>query len=275
MRSLAFARFLCRLAVGLVGTLGSFSRPAQAAYIRIQTVVEPIQITGQSGTANIQIKNTGDEAARMIVISAILPEGFSLQENSFPELAPNQEFKVSAKVLCKTSENGTYAGALLVQYTDTNGYPFSLTSPLPFYLGRGTSPSIALQGEKASLHQHSRTTLRYEVFSREPQSQVMRAWLATPKELAATKAVQILSAAPQLRMPVRFDISENGALAGSTYVPVLIVDYSKDGAHYASTFSAPVTILPERSPYLAAMMAVAVALLLVLVAYARRSRSAR
>jgi len=100
-----------------------------ASYIRMGSSV-PLMgpVIGDTFILNVTLSNSGDEAARDVMVSLITPPGGISSEPVFVgTLEPNSgvlaQFKVAIPFKTKP---GTYPLIIKTAYADANAYPFSL-----------------------------------------------------------------------------------------------------------------------------------------------------
>ncbi len=249
---------------------------ASAEYIQLTTTVDTIEIAPDGSAKTVVIvKNTGDEAAHAVEVSARLAENFTASPIRFGIIEPGKEVSDSLQVSYAGSKPGTFPASLLVDYADAQGYRFSAVVPFFVFVGENPGVSqVSATGKAVTISKGSTGTLEFMVRNTDTKLHKVTAQLVLPRELAADDGREIIELEPTSAKNVTFRIKEIGALSGSNYVVALHVRYEEGERSFGSNSTVEVAIKEPPSLYIyATFLAIGGALLFAFFSLVRRKRS--
>ncbi|MFH0862082.1 MAG: NEW3 domain-containing protein [Candidatus Altiarchaeota archaeon] len=260
--------------IGLLSLLFAISLVPQVSAARIQmgvSLVPEDNISSESFTMDLTILNSGDEAAREVTVSLLLPGGFSADDIYAGTMEPGRPFHGTFEVRVPGSVNpGLYPVVLKTHYTDANAYPFSTVSP-SFIKYRSSAPvmtrgrignlTLAGQGEKNLL-------VEFDNLDEKPHSVLIT--VRIPDEIKAREYSKHVSIGAKETGEASFPLKSFGALPGSIYYVFAQAEYDDGGLHYSSIAQGRVDIVSEEERGLEAppwLFAAVLALLIIAAAY--------
>jgi len=199
-------------------------------------------------TVNITLLNSGDEPAYDVQLSLLLPEGVSSEPIFLGELDPNMpkngtfDIKINSDVI-----PGRYSMAILTDYKDANGYPFSSVLPKSLILKEFKSSQISGRISGITLGDKEIKKLTLELRNMDQRGHNLKIKLFIPRELKADNEEKSLVLNAREEKKINFDISSFGALPGSNYVVFASLDYEDSGIHYSSTAMGIVKVVEGRT----------------------------
>jgi len=199
-------------------------------------------------TVNITLLNSGDEPAYDVQLSLLLPEGVSSEPIFLGELDPNMpksgtfDIKINSDVI-----PGRYSMAILTEYKDANGYPFSSVLPKSLILKEFKSSQISGRISGITLGDKEIKKLTLELRNMDQRGHNLKIKLFIPRELKADNEEKSLVLNAREEKKINFDISSFGALPGSNYVVFASLDYEDSGIHYSSTAMGIVKVVEGRT----------------------------
>jgi len=199
-------------------------------------------------TVNITLLNSGDEPAYDVQLSLLLPEGVSSEPIFLGELDPNMpksgtfDIKINSDVI-----PGRYSMAILTEYKDANGYPFSSVLPKSLILKEFKSSQISGRISGITLGDKETKKLTLELRNMDQRDHNLKIKLFIPRELKADNEEKSLVLNAREEKKINFDISSFGALPGSNYVVFASLDYEDSGIHYSSTAMGIVKVVEGRT----------------------------
>ncbi|MBI5505684.1 MAG: hypothetical protein HY899_12865 [Deltaproteobacteria bacterium] len=238
---------------------------------RIDTDVD----TGAGLSVRVALTQTGDEAA----IDVAPAVEFLDERRSGEPLArfqPNQSHVWDIRLRDQPLAPGSYAVVVRVRYSDTNGYPFEITSVAPATPGGKAGPRITgafvVPGVPVGGDIEGKLNLKRP----EGRSGTFEGVLISPRGLSLTPA----------RFPIAFDHAGNATvdlslqndklLAGTSVNLFALVSGDQGGYHQTDTLRGTIRIVPAKSPlsattfYRAAGAAAGLLLVLELIGLRRR-----
>jgi hypothetical protein len=186
----------------------------------------------QNKKVTFKMKNSGDDIAKNVRLSILQTDNASV---NFGDLAigATQEKTIDLN-LPKKLLPGYYIYTALVEYTDTNGYAFSLVSPVAFsYVKSESLSDIIISAENVNIPEGGEGNLNSSAknFGKTP--------IKTKVSVYASKNLQIISSFEEFEIGTleqkisNFNISAFSALAGSAYPTMVVAEYAKGGLHYS------------------------------------------
>lgn len=259
-------RFVSLVALALL----VFAAAASATYITLSPALSLERIvSGNETQVNVSIANLGDEPAYEVQLSFLLPEGFDSEPIYFGRV-DNGAVPQRGGFLISIQEGvspGKYTAALLTEYKDANGYPFSSVSPYPLFIEEIRSSQVSGAIKETELGTKETTRLFLELRNLDERAHNVEISIRAPKELKVSPMDGSTYIESRGEATKEFEISSFGALAGSSYVVFASLDYEEDGSHYSATASGMVKVVEKKDPFsFSGWLPVAAIVVLVLAA---------
>ena len=210
------------------------SNIAFASYISLTTSIETVLIEDTHTKTNITILNSGDEPASNVKLFLVLPEEFRSNTIFIGELKPNEPFtgQFNVSVVSNVSA-GIYPLAILIEYSDMNGYGFSSVSPNTIIYKNPSSTKISGLIEELKLSEKGNKNLVLRVLNRDTREHNIKVQLYLPNELTTNENDKTVLIKPNEEKQIIFQVSNFGALLGSSYAVFASLEH-EDEMHYTS-----------------------------------------
>jgi len=181
-------------------------------------------------SVNVEITNSGDEPAMSVQVEAILGDR-SLTSPLCEELPVGQTHRAVLEMGPPPAPAGIHTVILKVHYTDGRGYPFTALTSIGVVT---TVPELDREPLTATLapspsRRRNELTLTVATSTEEPMEAHIR--LVLPGELSCKKPDLDVSVPPRETQTCRFLVDNEGALPGSTYAILAVIDYTIRGQH--------------------------------------------
>jgi len=188
-------------------------------------------------SCNLQVKNTGDEAATHMRATAWLG-GKKFTRSLTTSLGPSQTTKSIIDFSAADLSNGTYHIVVYLDHADLNGYEMSSVSVVPFTMNRSGEPMIQVVAENLVLNTNDELTARIKNSSNQELAVDYR--LLLPRELTADTGTSLckIPAGEVKHIVIRID--NFSGLNGSEFSAYLIAEYTTGNIH--NSVSAPFRI---------------------------------
>ena len=229
-------------------TIAVLATPASAKYITLtNTVTIERVIAGDSTTVNVSLVNTGDEAAYDVQLSLLTPDGITSTQMNLGKVDPSMPQKGTFDVnLSNGIAPGKYSVAILTEYKDANGYPFSSVTPNYLVLKDSRSSQMAGTIQEISLGNKETQTITLDMRNMDSKDHAITIRLYAPKELKIDAEEKTMTISARSEAKSDYSISSFGALPGSSYVVFASLDYDDGGVHYSSTASGIVKVVEQK-----------------------------
>ncbi len=204
---------------------------ATASFISMTTTVDTT-MREDVALISVETKNFGDESAYNVQITIEVED---LKNSSETEnvIGVRQAFETNLSLsLSSLDKPGTYPLIVRVDYTDANGYPFSAITPSTVAFRQSTSSDVFATLGESTMTEDGETLVRVKVRNLDTNPKTVQIHLVTPKELS-TEGGKTVELKGQSESEVSFRVKSFGALAGSTYAILAVVEYEND-LHYSS-----------------------------------------
>lgn len=247
-RKIAGKEIVVMLGIFLFSVLSLASQSVSASMISITTTITTNVLTKNMTTAMLELMNSGDEAAYDVQASLLLPEGFESKPVFIGQINPYEPFEGNFTITFTERINkGKYPLAVLVDYTDTNGYPFSSVSSGHIIYETPTVSRIFGSMSELSLveKESGRLVLLLKNLDETPHD--TRIKLVLPAELKVVEGQRDVSIASKNEKEMYFDVTNLAGLEGSTYAVFASIEYDDDGLHYTSFAMGSIKIMKEKS----------------------------
>jgi hypothetical protein len=204
-----------------------------ASVISLTTTISTDTMMGNTAKVNIELSNSGDEPANNVQISLI--SRFQSELVFVGTLHPNNPFEQEMNVSLKENTlPGNYPLVVLVDYSDSNGYPFSSVSPSYIIYKTPTVSKITSVIPQLSLTDKQTKKLTITTRNLDDSSHNFNLKLILPRELKVINNERTVSIQPKEEKQIDFDVSSFSALPGSTYIVLASIEYEDQDYHYSS-----------------------------------------
>jgi hypothetical protein len=229
-------------ALGLAALLAA--PPALAGSITINMSAAVSHAEGAL-TVVLNVSNTGDEAARSVVpILRFRDE--EARGTRRDALAPNEKLDATLTIPVGTLGPGRYPYRVAVDYTDANQYPFQALHVGLLIIGDPSPAKIAVTDIVVPELSRS-TSVRMKVKNLAGVARTATVTLFTPDDIEATEPSRSIELAAWAEAPVRIDLTNRTALAGSRYPLFVAAEYDDEAGHQAVIAQSIVAIISPRA----------------------------
>lgn len=260
--------------LAVVAVLLFLSGLAMAKYISITTTMDSVMLDGNATRVNVSLRNSGDEAAMDTRLSLLLPQGFDAN-SIFVGTLGQAQFRGVFNITAKDALPGEYAFAVLTEYKDANGYPFSSVSPNTIVYKNMASAKLSALMEGIKLGEKGTAEVKVKLLNRDSKQHDVLVHLYLPNEISTRENEKALQLNQGEERSVSFEISNFGALVGSSYSVFVAISY-EDGAHYSAAATGTIEIIKSESIFSSQyLIIVLVILVAAFIAYQFRGRFKR
>ncbi|HEX55505.1 MAG: hypothetical protein DRO90_00570 [Candidatus Altiarchaeales archaeon] len=230
--------YLFLILIMLVGTVNG-------SYITINTIISAEEIIyGNETVINVTVSNLGDEPAYGIIISLILPEGFSSDEIYVGRLNPNENF--TGRFFVRIDDNllpGRYEIGVITDYKDLNDYPFSAISKKSIVLGRDTISKVLLSVSNVEISRDEKLIIRLR--NLDTTEHQVRVRLFLPREFSSNLISRDIRIDPREEKYIEAKIENLNALVGSSYFIFATLEYEYNNMHHSYSSAAILKVVEE------------------------------
>jgi hypothetical protein len=200
----------------------------------LTTTVSSDIFTGNTGSIQIKIMNSGDEAAYDVQIS-LLTDVFESEPIHVEKLNPNEQIEKNFEIsLTRTIPAGKYPVPVVVDYADANSYPFSSVSPAyVIYKTKTTSTISGLIPEVTLIGKESKK-LTLSIRNLDDKNHDVDVKLILPREIKVNDEKNTISIGSKQERSLYFEVFSLSAISGSTYAILASMEYDDDNLHYTS-----------------------------------------
>jgi hypothetical protein len=224
---------------------------ASAKYITLaQTLSMERIVLENETTINLSLNNQGDEAAYDVQLSVDLPEGMQALPAYFGKMDPNTPQNAVFNITISPSlKSGGYSLAILTEYKDANGYPFSSVSPYSIYLKQPVTSQVAGTIQEQTLGTKGTAKGTIDLRNLDDAEKTVSVKLYGPKELIINPSQKTIILPAKSQQKTEIEISSFGALSGSNYVVFAALDYEDAGIHHSSTATGMVKVVEQQESF--------------------------
>jgi len=213
----------------ILASLGIFSLPTQAGFIRIRSDARA-EIISNRVVAGVALVNQGDETARSISVSAAF-QNRSISGPTGGSLTPNDPLDVRLDLGPLPEEPGVYPIVFKIHYADGNLYPFSA---LAFHLWASPDyeippPVLLAMVQPLSLSNKGSLKLKLKSLAHSPLD--VNVSLHLPDELSCDTPELNLLLAPGRDRTVAFPVVNFSGRPGSQYTILVVLSYRQEGRY--------------------------------------------
>lgn len=216
-----------------------------ASHITLQISTTP-QFRDNQLQCTLNITNQGDEPAANVQAHLEF-QGRRHSSQNQPTLAVGQSTAPNFNFPVTGLSGGRYPLVVIVDYTDTNGYPFTALSSADFIVGEDNPAKIHGVIDAVELGKQARLEMRLKNLDATPRELKLR--LVLPKELSSSQYENQIALGGSGEQTVRFPLVNFSALEGSTYQIFVLSEYDEQGKHSSLFTPGTVKIVPARSFY--------------------------
>ena len=243
MEAATMNRFFNRLFLNIVFVLlFCCGAPLQASHITMQISATPLVRDNQLH-CTVTIINQGNERADSVQIHLDF-RGQRHSSDMQPYLNIGESYTTDFAMPVVGLSSGRHPLVVILDYTDTNGYPFTALSSTRFFIGEDNPPKIHGAIEAIQLVRKERLELRVKNLDDTPREVSMR--LILPREISSPRIGNQISLSGSGEQTVRFQLENFSALEGSTYQVFILMEYDDRGKHSCLFTPGTVTIAPSR-----------------------------
>lgn len=222
-------------------------------------------VIGDTFILNVTLSNSGDEAARDVMVSLITPPGGISSEPVFVgTLEPNSgvlaQFKVAIPFKTKP---GTYPLIIKTAYADANAYPFSTLSSTSFKYMRPAQTLLRGDIKDVVLAHDGEIETALTVSNLDELPHTVHVQLHLPDEISAGEYSRDVEVGARGLAHVTVPLKSAGALPNSIYQVYATLDFEKGGMHYSSTVSGTVEVVSAQGGAIPSWMPLAALAVLV------------
>lgn len=201
--------------------------PARAGLITLK-VSATATVHGQQLDTNVSVTNQGDESAANVQVHVDF-QGRRQSSPSLPSLGVQKNHTAAFSMPAAGLAPGRHSLAIIVDYTDTNGYPFTALSFADFIFGEDSPPRIHATMKAVELGREADLDLRLKNLDATPRELKLR--LILPKEISAAQTENRIALGGSSEQTVRFQLRNFSALEASTYQIFVLIEYDEKGKH--------------------------------------------
>ena len=238
--------------------------PALSGTISLTTTITTDVFTTERGEISVTLTNSGDEPAYNTQLS-IISDHFSSKPVSVGVLGVNNPVTINISLeSVKELKEGNYPVALVIEYTDANGYPFSSVSPITITYKNPYPSRITASIESLEIDGGRPRLLKMKIRNGDQIEREITVKIILPVELSSDTTEKKIKIGPKEEKELDFKISNFGGLSGSTYVILGVIEYEDDYHH--SSFARGVVRIVEPKSFFKPSKNVVIPLVVFLVA---------
>ncbi len=253
--------------------------PASSEASRISLEVsQEIQESSGQVRAHLRVLNKGDEAAHdlQIKLEAI---GKETSSATLKKLEPSGAWEQDIPFLDPASRaslpSGRYPVVVSIFYSDANGHPFSALSVSLFDTDEGAPNDLSGTLKVWPVADRGSFKLDLHNMGKAPVDATVR--LLFPREVSLDREVETITINDKSSTTLKGSIKNLSAVPGSSYPVCAVIEYDKDGRHFASTVGATMEVNEAkglvRSWRIALLVVLALLVLLMVVRQVTRRQS--
>lgn len=224
--------------MALVCLVVAAALPCQASFIRLR-VLPQAEITERFLTVSLDLRNEGDEPA-LLVRATVQAANREITVPVVNRLAVGEQVKMPIRMPVGLLEPGSYSAVVRINYSDEKGYPLSTITVAGFSKWDAVPTPVVATIQAADLSSSTSVLVRLSNVDRRPHRVRLR--LIAPRELSVDPALVPVSLPAGGRESLRFTLSSESALPGSTYLVSAIAESETDGHHTSTVASTTVRI---------------------------------
>jgi hypothetical protein len=198
-----------------------------------------------SVAVDLQVSNSGDEAARSVV-PILRVRDKEVRGTRRDALAPGEKLQATLAAPAPDLGTGRFPFRVAVDYTDANQYPFQALHVGLLTMGDPSPAKLAVTD--ISVGELSRSaTVRMKVKNLAGVARRASVTLFTPDDIEASDGTQTVELAAWGEAPVRVDLVNRTALAGSRYPLFVAAEYDDEQTHQTVVAQGLVSIISPRA----------------------------
>ena len=239
----AALRLIHPVLLSLLGglALNLLTQTLSASHITLQvSAITRVNKQAQA-TCTVSVLNQGDETAANLQVQ-VESGGRLLSAPPRAALPAGQTHESIFSVPTDALMIGRHFLVILIDYTDTSGYPFTAMAHANLVIGEDMAPQIQGSIEPIELDQAARLHVKLSSSDRKIKQLQLR--LLLPKELSVSRPSQDLELQPSEVKTLSFEVNNLSAVAGSIYSVFVLAEYSAQGRHTGLIIPGTIRIEP-------------------------------
>ncbi len=219
-----------------------FVVPAFAGVLKIQTQTT-VEILENRIKITVRLTNEGTAVAHNLQVHLKIL-GETLDSKITSQLEPGGKSTFLFEKDIEGVKTGRYPLTVLVDFHDSNQYPFSALSGMTFSVGPNVNPDLAVLGKNISMDKKG--TLLFDIKNMGDSEKRILASLILPKELSSPAPQTEFQLSPRSQKKLNFDIRNFSALPGADYPVFCYFEYDLKNDHHTAICQAVIKIIkPE------------------------------
>ncbi|OGT79485.1 MAG: hypothetical protein A3H91_01645 [Gammaproteobacteria bacterium RIFCSPLOWO2_02_FULL_61_13] len=201
--------------------------PASAGHITLQ-IDTTSTVRDDQLQSRVTLTNQGDESAANIQVHVEL-QGKRDSSPIQASLGVQRSYaRAFSRPIAGLSE-GRHPLVVIIDYTDTNGYPLTALSFAEFIVGADNPPRIHGVIKGIELGREAELELRVKNLDSTPRALKLR--LILPKEISSSQAEYQIALGASSEHTVSLPVRNFSALEGSRYQILVLVEYDEQSKH--------------------------------------------
>lgn len=192
-------------------------------------VTHRAELTGGELRATVTLSNEGDETARAVT-PVLRFRGVETRGATQADLPPKQPVEASLAVPAGTLADGRWSYEIVVEYADSNLYPFQAISLGTLAVGSPPLPKVAVPALPSPvLADHAEFPVHVKNLSETERRLIVKVLAPEAIEAKYTSEEALLGPWAELELPV--ELTNRAALPGSRYPLFVTVEYEDGPVH--------------------------------------------
>jgi len=251
-----------------------FSTPSFAGLLKIQTQTT-VETLENRLKISVRLSNEGTAIAQNLQVHLKIL-GETLDSKINPQLDPGRQSTFLFEKNTEGVETGRYPLTVLVDFHDSNQYPFSALSGMTFSVGSNVNPDLAVLGKNITMDKKGE--LSFDIKNMGGNEKRILATLTLPKELSTPTPRIDFQMGPRSQKDLHFEVHNFSALPGAGYPVFCFFEYDLKGVHHTAICQAVVKIIAKENlfrQYRWVWVGLAAALVIGFLALVIRNRGRR
>ncbi len=256
-----------------------FASPSFAGVLKIQTQTT-IETAESQVKVTVSLANEGTATAynlqvHLKFVGAKNPvlNWAPLHSKVIPQLYPGGSSTFAFEKDTEGVKMGRYPLTVLVDFHDSNQYPFSALSGMTFSVGPNVNPDLAVLGKNITMDKKQALSLNIKNIGANEKH--ILATLILPRELSTPTPEINFQMGPRSQKDLNFEIRNFSALPGADYPVFCYFEYDLENIHHTAVCTAIIKIIePENlfRRYRWLWMVVAAVLIIAFLSIAIKNR---
>jgi hypothetical protein len=220
-----------------------FSTPSFAGVLKIQTQTT-VETLENRLKISVHLSNEGTAIAHNLQVHLKIL-GETLDSKINPQLDPGGQSTFLFEKNTEGVETGRYPLTVVVDFHDSNQYPFSALSGMTFSVGSNVNPDLAVLGKNITMDK--KEELSFDIKNMGGNGKHILATLTLPKELSTPTPRIDFQMGPRSQKDLHFEIHNFSALPGADYPVFCYFEYDLEGVHHTAICQAVVKIIAKEN----------------------------